>query len=296
MDPPVSASRSTAASRIEARLRARCRAVTDGELASTALVVAPHFDDETLGCGGTLARKARLGAEIEVVFLTDGAASHGDGVDRRRLSELRREEADAALSALGLDPDRVVHGDLADGALGSELDAAVEIVAAALARVEPRHVFVPHWGDGHPDHAAATAATVAAIEAAGSDVDLYEYPVWHWQQWPWVRLASPLRRRGWGPAELHGDAWRRSVRSRFGLRFASSLNRVVDIGDTLALKRAALARYRSQMERPDGGDGPTLADVSFGHLLERLTADREHYRVSRPAAPDPGGDRRPVSS
>ncbi|MBI2934851.1 MAG: PIG-L family deacetylase, partial [Chloroflexi bacterium] len=36
------------------------------------LVLAPHIDDEVIGCGGVIGRLSRLGAEITVVYLTDG--------------------------------------------------------------------------------------------------------------------------------------------------------------------------------------------------------------------------------
>jgi LmbE family N-acetylglucosaminyl deacetylase len=38
------------------------------------LVLAPHFDDEVLGCGGTLVQLARRGAAVRVLFLSDGGA------------------------------------------------------------------------------------------------------------------------------------------------------------------------------------------------------------------------------
>src|SRR5207248_577693 len=45
------------------------------ELGRSAIVFAPHQDDEVLGCGGTIVRKLRAGADVTVVFLTDGSAA-----------------------------------------------------------------------------------------------------------------------------------------------------------------------------------------------------------------------------
>ena len=56
-------------------IRRRLREMTREELARPAVVLAPHPDDETLGCGGTLIRKARAGAPLKVVLMTDGARS-----------------------------------------------------------------------------------------------------------------------------------------------------------------------------------------------------------------------------
>src|SRR2546426_12131813 len=41
------------------------------------LVLAPHMDDEVLGCGGTLLQHARVGAQLTIVYLTDGRKGHG---------------------------------------------------------------------------------------------------------------------------------------------------------------------------------------------------------------------------
>ncbi len=64
------------------------------------VVVAPHPDDETLGCGLLIARAARAGVPLAVVALTDGQASHPESkrwpataLGRLRRAELRRAMA-----------------------------------------------------------------------------------------------------------------------------------------------------------------------------------------------------------
>ena len=54
--------------------------------AERVVVLAPHMDDETIGCGGTLALHAQRGANVTVVFMTDGR--HGSS----KLSTLPREQ------------------------------------------------------------------------------------------------------------------------------------------------------------------------------------------------------------
>src|SRR5208283_1519588 len=74
--------------------------------AESVLVLAPHMDDEVIGCGGTLAKHAARGASITVAFLTDGAAGGtvADGDDRSGacLTGTRKREAHLALATLGI--------------------------------------------------------------------------------------------------------------------------------------------------------------------------------------------------
>ncbi len=75
-----------------ALLRQRAKRLQQPELEQSALVFSPHFDDETLGCGGTILRKRSLGAAVGIVFLTDGRASHRDWISETELARTRTEE------------------------------------------------------------------------------------------------------------------------------------------------------------------------------------------------------------
>src|SRR5690349_1462027 len=70
------------------------------------LVVAPHADDESLGCGGTIATMCARGLPVHVLFVSDSAGSHPNSRDypEARLRELREQEAGDALAALGAAP------------------------------------------------------------------------------------------------------------------------------------------------------------------------------------------------
>ncbi|HLL52387.1 MAG TPA: PIG-L family deacetylase, partial [Myxococcaceae bacterium] len=93
------------------------RPLGEEELRRGAMVFAPHPDDETLGCGGTILRKRRAGAEVRIAFLTDGAASHAHLVPREALRALREREALEAAGALGVEASRVCWLGFPDGEL-----------------------------------------------------------------------------------------------------------------------------------------------------------------------------------
>src|SRR5258708_34888718 len=65
------------------------------------LVIAPHPDDETLGCGGTLCLHARGGGRVTAVFLTSGELGLKQ-LPRREAHLVRERETVRAASILGL--------------------------------------------------------------------------------------------------------------------------------------------------------------------------------------------------
>src|SRR5436305_15278908 len=79
---------------------------TERVAAASALVVAPHYDDEVLGCGGLVAQLAAAGAVVRVLFLSDGGGGAGEGAnplpDRDAYRERRREESARAAEVLGV--------------------------------------------------------------------------------------------------------------------------------------------------------------------------------------------------
>jgi len=215
------------------------------------LVLAPHPDDESLGCGGLIAASVAAGTPALVAILTDGTGSHPHS--RRfppsALRDLRETEAREAAAALGLPADRIEFLRLRDTAApsaGTDFEHAVERVAE-LARRRGCTTLCTTWQhDPHGDHAAAHAIGVAAAARAG--VRLWVYPVW-----------------GWALAE---DAWLPDAPMR-GVR--------LDIAASLPAKRAAIAAHASQHgqvidDDPDGfilpADLLALFDQPFEVFLE----------------------------
>ena len=96
----------------------------------TSLVVAPHPDDESLGCGGFIAESCARGRLPVVVVMTDGTASHpsSPSYPANRLRALREDETGVALSMLGLSSERLHFMRLRDSAMptgGKPFDLAV---------------------------------------------------------------------------------------------------------------------------------------------------------------------------
>jgi LmbE family N-acetylglucosaminyl deacetylase len=178
---------------IEAGIRARSRPYPFA--ARSAIIVAPHEDDSTLGCGGLIAQKRLLGHDVRIAYLTDGSASH-PGHPRVRpadLAAIREREATAAAEVLGV-PARDLHFlRLPDGRLATLSEAERHRLRAELAAIAataaPDELFVPCQADASTEHDAANRLLRDACAAARMNVRIYEYPIW--SRWNPLRLIRP---------------------------------------------------------------------------------------------------------
>jgi len=230
------------------------------DLRRPAIVFSPHFDDETLGCGGTILKKNRAGADVKIVFMTDGSGSHRDLVPRDALRETRRAEGLAAAGQLGVDAADVFTLAVEDGCLREHKAAAVRQVREILLRHEPQDVFVPYRHEPPADHVATHRIVTSALREHGEAVRVYEYPIWFWRHWPWVSVSNLERRALW---RVTKSSIASCSRSFVDFRWR------VPIADVIDRKRAALERHGSQMARPDSDPRwPTLSDVWDGDFLE----------------------------
>ena len=138
------------------------------------LVLAAHPDDETLGCGGTMALAARRGTDVRVLVLTDGEATVGSTRSPADTAALRRREVRRATDLLGAS---VELAGLPDGGLATSLDAVRDAIDGALASFRPDVVLAPWLGDGHADHRAVAEALAAAPNLA-PHTEVWGYETW----------------------------------------------------------------------------------------------------------------------
>ena len=207
----------------------------------SAIVFAPHQDDETFGCGGLIALKREQGVRVKVVILTDGAAGSdraSGAAGRERITRTRNEEVVTATAILGLGRDDVEFFSYPDGGLGllSDIDRAqaVDRIASLLVEFQPGEVYVTHRHDMHKDHEAAYLIVADAVLRSRITVDVLQYPIW-------LVWFSGLGRR------LH---WRDLTGG-----LVLPIDRVSD------RKRAAINAFRSQLEALPSGS----VDRFFSH-------------------------------
>jgi LmbE family N-acetylglucosaminyl deacetylase len=138
--------------------------------ARKALVIAPHFDDEVLGCGGLIAQLSAAGVDVGVLFLTDGSGGEEAIEDRTAYAARRHAEAARALEILGTGD--LVFADLPDGALAEHLDDAASAIRSALLERRPDLLLAVSPLEISADHRAAFAALHAVLSPLRGETEL----------------------------------------------------------------------------------------------------------------------------
>ena len=179
-----------------------------------ALVLAPHPDDETLGCGGTIRLLIEAEKKVRIIFLTSGDKAE-EAENHRSYSSMREREAEKALKVLGVadyDFFRFPDRELLDN-----YEAVHDQIEQAIEAFMPDAVYCPSMVEINPDHR-TTAMMVLDIQQSlcarnkkrgNTKILLYE-------------VTTPLRP-----------------------------NVLVDISSTFRHKKRAVRKYRSQLRLID---------------------------------------------
>jgi len=204
-------------------------------------IVAPHPDDEVLGCGGLLAQLAARDAPIRIVAVTDGEGSHPNSTlwPVATLRAIRQQESRIALQCLGISAQRIEWTRLHLPDSGVALDEPRLRAHLEQALQGCSHVITTWRADGHCDHEVVGRVSTAVAQATGAT--LYEMPVWAWH---------------WATPEDPRIPWERACKLRLGEQ-------------TLARKRFALHAHRSQLlADPSTGAPPILTERTLARFAQ----------------------------
>lgn len=209
------------------------------------LVVFPHPDDETFGCGGTIALFTQSGVPVTYVCGTLGQMGRNMGrpffATRESLPNIREAELEEACRALGIH--RLIKLGLRDKTIEFEdPDLLIDRLEKILREVRPSLVLTHYPGYSvHPDHNALAEVTIRAIS---------RFPV---QERPIVYAHAFARdcQNVLGPPDI-----------------------IKDISSVAEVKLAAIRAHKSQSQvfYPRIANGPVKKPSpksSFSHMLER---------------------------
>lgn len=142
----------------------------------TVLVLAPHMDDEVLGCGGTLAAHSAAGAPVCAVYLTDGRYGAGPGTaPQAELAATRRAESQRAAQILGIGRQEFIDG--AGNRLEFDRDSALRL-RGLLSEIRPAIVYLPSFLERHADHRATGDLLAHAVDGLPFEFECRSYEVW----------------------------------------------------------------------------------------------------------------------
>ncbi|MBN2094609.1 MAG: PIG-L family deacetylase [Candidatus Aenigmarchaeota archaeon] len=129
-----------------------------------AVVLAPHPDDDVLGCGGTIRKLADAGWEITTVYLTNGDAGSLN-YSKEELAALREKEARAASDVLGVKD--VVYLRNPDGYLEYTTDNLIQLINLIRSK-KPELVLFPHKDEANEDHRVTSKLGMEAVGRAAA--------------------------------------------------------------------------------------------------------------------------------
>lgn len=143
--------------------------LSEGPTGKNIVVLAPHPDDEVIGPGGTLIKARRRGAEITVIFLTNGE-------QEAERSKRRQAEAERVAQRLGFRADFL---DLPVDGLAAA-SGAVDLLTAKLRKLQPDTILTPFLLDDNDDHRETAALFAKAVPGArlANNVEVWAYQVY----------------------------------------------------------------------------------------------------------------------
>jgi LmbE family N-acetylglucosaminyl deacetylase len=207
----------------------------------TLLVIAPHADDETIGCGGLMAKTKAAGGKVFVQVLTVGDLDHYDGKAGRVSGKTREEELASAMEVLSVDDWEIL---IKDSDLHLRLDHIprrdlVNLLEResrlAMDAVRPTLVAIP-YPSYNQDHEAVYKAAITACRPHLASLKPFQRTV----------LLADSPQLAWG---------REPFRPNF----------YVDLGEFLEVKLRAFAKHESQ-QRPS----PHIGGIDTLRLLAEI--------------------------
>lgn len=172
------------------------------------LVISPHPDDESIGCGGAICYHIDAGDRVEVIFLTSGEKG-GHGRPEQETIEIREAEAKAAGKVLGVS--NIEFWRQPDGAVVAN-EECVAGLTTKINSFRPEVIYVTHEGEMHPDHKAAASLVKLAFDSLKEGIEKPE--VWMYEVW------TPIQQ----------------------------IDYVIDISDFVETKRTAILAHKCQCD------------------------------------------------
>lgn len=202
------------------------------------LVIAPHPDDDAIGCGGSIVQHVRRGDTVHIIYVTSG--EHGSPVyEPSELAKIREDEAAKGAQILGAQQTTFLRQP--DGNVGYSIDLVNHFIQ--LIRTEkPDVLYLPHSADGHKDHQQTFQIVMEAVGRAQGN----SFPEWGGKAW---NIETILGYEVWTPL--------------------THFQYVNDISGVIEVKLNALREHRSQLANVQYDDAVRSLNRFRGIMTER---------------------------
>ncbi len=134
-------------------------------------IIAPHPDDETLGCGGVIKKMLNKGIQVELILVTDG--SSGGKADN--LADIRIGEFHQAKEILGIT--KLYYLGYKDGQLDQYYLPLMKSLNEILGVMNPKVIFIPYIFDYSIDHLITYKASIETLKSF-THIEAFMYEVW----------------------------------------------------------------------------------------------------------------------
>lgn len=148
------------------------------------VVFAPHPDDETFGCGGTIAKRLTECYEVIIVVMTDGKNAFtkffNDNISSfspNEIKQIRKAELIKAMYILGVPKENIMFLDFEDGALKNNFNDATRKILEILSDIQPVEIYFPFEKDAHRDHRAAGLILQYCVRRLTFPTCAYKYSI-----------------------------------------------------------------------------------------------------------------------
>lgn len=139
------------------------------------LVIAPHMDDEVLGCGGVVAKHKDKGDKIWVIFVAHRVYDHHYDEKKNNIEKLH-----ALRSKEILGYDEAIFLDLPDERLDGSVQDIIILLEKYVYEIKPDVVYIPFRGDNHQDHRGVFDAARVVLRSLATpfinNIYMYEVP------------------------------------------------------------------------------------------------------------------------
>jgi LmbE family N-acetylglucosaminyl deacetylase len=219
------------------------------------LVLAPHPDDDSFGCGGAIKKLSSNNAQIAVAYFCDGSGGvKEEDVELKsknvELINIRKKEAKQTAEILGINEQ--IFFDYPDGKLAPS-KTVNRLLSDLIKRFEPDIIFVPSFLDNHPDHRAVNEILVNVLVASFSP-------------------STPLRTNFFWPKEI----WAYEVWTPL------YANRIVQINNEIEAKKSSMKAHASQLASR-GYDEAMLGLNKYRAQINNRQGYAEAFFASTPA-------------